>query len=315
MGHLTVLVIGDNFREQLDKYQRMEYAHPLSRHIVAVEVNVPSLMEVLALAKNRPLKGNDTIENRLLDWAKSWGITLLAEGQEPDLFNTHRSGWMRTGSDGKICEMVQRTIPDGFLDWFECTDDSWKLKHGATGVVIHGEREELSTDGFAGSARKCAIDLDGMRKPIEKAAADWWDCATNACSSRTWEPFNVIWEKYQKEKYSEAIHFAAMQEWAAQPAVEAIIEASRLNKPQYEVLSSYRISASAGSTSWNQRVYFAIDLLRLSRKQYLDRHGLRRLLRYSDVIKDGQLLEDYEEEELYASIPEEAVLTLACVHA
>lgn len=104
-----------------------------------------------------------------------------------------------------------------------------------------------------------------------------------------------------------------MQEWAAQPAIQAIIEASRLNKPSYEHLSEYKICV--GANSWNQFVSNAIDLLRLSRKQYLDRHGLRRLLRYSDVIKDGQLLEEHEEEQLYASIPEEAVLTLACVHA
>ena len=313
MGHLTVLVIGDNFRDQLYKYQHMEYAPLESKHIVAVDVLERAKTEMLANVKNRPLEGCETIEGRLLDWANYRGIASLAEGQVPDLFKTHRYGWMRIDSDGKICEMVQRTIPRSFLDGFEDTDNRWKLKHGATGVVINGKIEEFATDGFAGSARKCDIDLDGMLNPIQKAAGDWWDCAKNACNSMSWECFGVIWERHQKETYNQDDYDAAMQEWAAQPAIQAIIEASRLNKPSYEHLSEYKISVGAGS--WNQSVSKAIDLLRLSRKQYLDRHGLRCLLRYSDVIKDGQLLEDYEEEQLYASIPEEAVLTLACVHA
>jgi hypothetical protein len=313
MGHLTVLVIGDKFRDQLYKYQCMEYA-PLSRHIVAVDILELAKTEVLANVKNhRPLKGCETIESRLLDWAKSFGFPPLAEGQVPDILKTHRYGWMRNESDGKICELVQRTVPGAFLDWFEDTDNLWKLKHGATGVVISGKKEELATDGFAGSARKCDIDLEGMRYPIDKAAGDWWDCAKNACNSMSWERFGVIWERHQKETYNQDDYDAAMQEWAAQPAIQAIIEASRLNKPSYEHLSEYKISFGVGS--WNKAVTNAIDLLRLSRKQYLDRHGLRFLLRYSYVIKDGQLLEDYEEEQLYASIPEEAVLTLACVHA
>lgn len=314
MGHLTVLVIGNNFRDQLYKYQHMEYAPLDSRHIVAVDILERTKTEVLAnVKKYRPLEGGETLESRLLDWAKSFGFPPLAEGQVPDIVKTHKYGWMRTDSDGKVCELVQRTVPGSFFDGFEDTDNRWKLKPGATGVVIDGKKEELATDGFAGSARKCDIDLDGMRYPIQKAAADWWDCAMDACNSMSWECFGVIWERHQKETYNQDDYDTAIQEWAAQPAIQAIIEASRRNKPSYERLSEYKISNGAGS--WNQLVTNAIDLLRLSRKQYLDRHGLGFLLRYSDVIKDGQLLEDYEEEQLYASIPEEAVLTLACVHA
>ena len=116
-----------------------------------------------------------------------------------------------------------------------------------------------------------------------------------ARGSKTWEPFDVIWKKYRREEHS-----AALKEWAGQPAVAAIFAASSLNPSLYEHF--------AGSD------HRAIDLLRLPQNEYLERHGLSFLLQYGDVIKDGELLRDPEEGQLYDSIPEDAVLTLANVH-
>lgn len=118
--------------------------------------------------------------------------------------------------DGEVYEMVERVIPGGFLDFFEHTEDEWKLKPEASGLVICGTSEELVVGGLAGSAQKCAIDLDGMRNPIDKAAAEWWDCADSACGSRGWEPFEAIWKKYENDKWSEEIKSAAEHEWAEQ---------------------------------------------------------------------------------------------------
>ena len=131
MGHMTVLVIGNDPKDQLDKFQRADYADSKNRHFVVV----------------------DTLEREKRDY-----------------------------------------IPGGFLDWFEETDNRWKLKHEAVGYVIRSSDwiEELATDGYAGSARKDAIDLDGMRNPMHKAAADWWDCAAGARGSKTWEPFRPL---------------------------------------------------------------------------------------------------------------------------
>ena len=349
MGHMTVLVIGNDAKDQLDKFQRNEYADPKNRHFVVVDALERVKRDYLSGTKGflrradgtlhdpyaaefwRPLPNggkqlyvpenytevriplNEIVSFR--DWATN-GVTVLAEGQEPDIHGRNTSGWVRVNASGEIIEIVDRTIPGGFFDWFEETDNRWKLKPGAVGCVIRGNGcdwiEEPATDGYAGSARKDAIDLDGMRNPMHEAAADWWDCAASASGSKRWEPFEVIWKKYERDPYSSERQFAAIKEWVGQPAVEAIMAASRLHKPHYESLSSYEVVA--GSDLWNRSVYSAIDLLRLPRNEYVKRHGLRVLLGYCEVIRDGELLKDPDEGQLYDSIPEDAVLTLAAVH-
>lgn len=332
MGHATVLVIGSDAKDQLDKFQRAEYADPKSRHFVLVdrlerakiEYSVGTrrllrhadgtLHDPYAAEFWRPLPNGgkqlyvpeNYIEVKIplqemvsfQDWVTN-GVSVIAEGQEPDTDGMNKLGWIRVNASGEVVEMMERTIPGGFYDWFEGTDNSWKLKRGAVGRVIRRSWydwiEEPATNGYAGSARKGDIDLDGMRAQIHKAAADWWDCAARASGSKKWEPFDVVQERYRTEEYS-----AALKEWAAQPASAAIIAALHLNPELHPHF------AGSGHPE--------IDLLRLPQNEYLERHGLRFLLQYDDVIQDGELLGDPAEGQLYDSIPEDAVLTLANVH-
>ena len=202
-------MIGNDAKDQLDKFQRAEYADPKSRHFVFVDqlerakidysvrtrrflrhadgtLHDPYAAEFwrpgpngkqLCVPENYtevkiPL--NEIVSFR--DWATN-GISAIAEGQEPDTYGKNESGWVRVNAIGEVIEKIERTIPGGFFDWFEGTDNRWKLKHGAVGRVIrpnwHDWIEEPATNGYAGSARKGDIDLDGMRDQIHKAAADW----------------------------------------------------------------------------------------------------------------------------------------------
>ncbi len=160
MGHSTVLVIGDNFRDQLEKYECFEYAYPTNKHIVTIDA--------LAKAKQNYENCSDDKQIGFLSWVKKhYAIAVLNEAEDPDFFGAHKNGWVRLGPGGEVTELMERTIPGGFLDWFEGTVNDWKLKPGAEGLVINMDGEEKpATDGYAGSARKCAIDLDGMRDPI-----------------------------------------------------------------------------------------------------------------------------------------------------
>jgi hypothetical protein len=344
---MTVLVIGDDVKDQLDKFQRAEYADPENRHFVVVDILEKARSEYRS-ATHRLLRYADgslhdpygekfwrpvpngkqqyvpegytpvTIPlsetTSLLDWVRSqYGDLVVGEGQEPDIDGMNEAAWIRVNAAGEVVGLFERTIPGGFIDWFEGTENRWTLKTGAVGHVIKpGWDQEPAADGHAGSARKSAIDLDGMRHPIQQAAADWWDCASSARGSKTWESFEVLWERYERDEYSDELHFTALSQWAAQPAVAAIIAASRLNKPHYEQLSEYKIVA--GSGHWNVCVPRAIDLLMLPRNEYVDRHGLRILLGYGEVIMDGELKTDIGEGQLFASIPEDALLTLVQVH-
>ena len=201
------------------------------------------------------------------------------------------------------------------------------MKPGAEGLVIARAEVAPAIDGFAGSARKGAIDFDGMREAIRKGAAERWDSAAAACGSKTWEPFEVIWGRYAKENvpYSHEARMAAGREWATQPAVKAIFDL-RLEDSRWEQMP--RLEREVAGLFWSDHTASGIDPLQLSRNQYMERYGLRSLLRYGSVIRDTVLLENMEEGQpyeslllditaerrLFDSISEETVLTLALVH-
>lgn len=368
MGHETVLVVGDNFRDQLDKYQRTEYASPTNRHFVPCDYLEEAKQEFAASYVSflqdangclhdpcdpqffRSLNGEKQqyvpigftevrvrAKGRMsfLDWVKKVnGYCILTEHEARDVDGKHNLGWTRVNAIGEVIEMFAADIPGGFFDWFESTDDILKLKPGAYGVVIDRNDEEVAANGFAGSAKKAAIDFDAMREVMCTFAAERWGRAAAAAGSQTWESFKVIWKKYENQKWSHELHLAVVREWAAQPPVKAIIDDCRILPSSVIRLSSPRatgvietccidesdwenldvLERSASDLVWNDHSASGIDPLALPRDQYVQRFGLRKLLGYGTVIKDGILLEERDEIQLFNSIADETVITLASVH-
>ncbi|MFZ6743685.1 hypothetical protein ACO0LC_10700 [Undibacterium sp. JH2W] len=306
MGHETILVIGDKFLDQLGNFQLMEYAHPLSPQIVSVNI--------LSKAKEKFKKCLDADESSFPDWIKKYyGVAVLFEGQQPDFEKVHRFGWVRLDADGQVYEIFERTISEGFFDWFEGTLSYWKLKPGAEGIDVSLAEEFSVTTGFAGSAKKSAIELARMWQIIESCAGERWDHAMAACGFQTWEAFDIVWDKYKAEKYSDELHRAAKAEWAEQPAVKAILA---MPCPD-EVLSQelFETEREMRSRLWMYLGHCGIDILRLSRDKYINSYDLGHLLGYSVIIKDGVLLKDPDERALFAGLADDTLLTIAYVHS
>ena len=317
MGHETVLVIIDNFRDQLDKYQRDEYASPTNRHFVPVDyleeakqefafAHVTFLQDADGSFHDpcdatffRPVNGENQqyvpigfTEVRVrakgrvsfLDWVKKVnGYDILTEYQVRDFDGKHKLGWTRVNAAGEVIEMFAPTIPGGFFDWFESTLDLWKLKPGAQGIVIDRELEEFHTNGFAGSARKAAIDFEAMRELMRTAAVERWDRAAAASGSQPWQPFAALWKKYENQAYSQELRNAVAGQWAEQPAVKAIlddcrilpgsairlaapaatgvIEASRIDEAHCEQMTE--LERCVASLVWNDHSEHGIDPLAL----------------------------------------------------
>jgi hypothetical protein len=130
------------------------------------------------------------------------------------------------------------------------------------------------------------------------------------------------------------LRITAKRQWAAQPAVSAIlddcsmfpdlplrvaappatgiIEASQMDKARWEQMSA--IELRAASLVWSNESENGIDLLALSRAEYVQRFRLWDLLGHGEVIKDGNLMGPFDETELFDSLSDETVLTLAIVH-
>ena len=127
-------MIGNDAKDQLDKFQRAEYADPKSRHFVFVDqlerakidysvrtrrflrhadgtLHDPYAAEFwrpgpngkqLCVPENYtevkiPL--NEIVSFR--DWATN-GISAIAEGQEPDSYGKNESGWVRVNAIGEV---------------------------------------------------------------------------------------------------------------------------------------------------------------------------------------------------------------------
>jgi hypothetical protein len=308
MGHSTVLVVGEDFRNQLDKYQHLERTHGISKYAVNVNVSLTD-----ARAEYEGWASNN--KKGFVDWVRAYyGTDFLPAGSEPDLETRHKFGWIRLNANGEIFEIIRREIPQSFLDHFEQTANALKLKPGAQGIVAIGDVESPAREGYAGSARKSSIDLEDMQKAMLKAAGDRWDAANSVSGSHTWKRFDVIWEKYQKEHRLRGV---AEKEWAEQLPVKAILSLTGFD--------SSRLAQMGNFDRWAHQVFFygrsnpsEIDLLGFPRDKYLRAVGtncLRRVLGFTEVIMDGQLLMAIgEENQFFNSIPDSAPLTLAVVH-
>jgi hypothetical protein len=372
MGHMKVLIIGDNFRDQLSKYQRAEQAPATNRHLVAVDYLEEAKQEFAvgrvsffqdadgnlhdpsdakfcraAHGEKQPLLPKGFKEVRLpakgrisfLDWVKRVnGYDMLSEHQVRDVEGKHRLGWNRVNADGEIIEMFAAGIPGGFYDWLSSTDDAFQLKPGATGMAINDDGEEATVAGFAGSAKKGAIDFDAMREVMRTAAAERWDRAVaavaRAAGAQSWVPFEALWKKYENQKFDHDLYISIKKQWAAQPGVKAIIDDCRI-APGSVIRSAVPVTTGiiddaeiddagwqhlsvtervASSLVWNDHSETGIDPLALPRDQYVRRFGLWHLLGYGAIIKDGTLLGQIDESQLFDSIPDETVITLASVH-
>ncbi|MBS1198482.1 MAG: hypothetical protein H6R18_2267 [Proteobacteria bacterium] len=334
MGHTVILVIGDDYEDQLDKFQNSEHADPQNRHWVTCDV----LVSTIKAYEERP--PNDVWGDvSFLDWVrKSFCIRVLEEQQEPDLAGLDRNGWIRLGPDGQVSELIHRSIPNGFFDFVSSEVVAFPLKKDRKaaidiarekarlkwefrkrlGILRTGEQEPeaIDADGFTftDSAAKRDIDFESMRAAIRAAAEERWEHAANACGSQKWKPFDVIWEKYRKANYSDAAYYAAINEWSEQAAVKAILATTTMDVCDSRIADRIRMEKMAAIGLWTNATHEAIDQLGLSRETYTKKFGLWKILGYTDVIMHGEHLKEFNEDQLFSSIPEETILTLVSAH-
>jgi hypothetical protein len=192
MGGMTIVVIGDDWRDQLDRYQSLEYAEASNRHIVKVDRLQQALKAYPGATKSkfrlpdgREVDDLDEVEPALMKagiplhivhhplngelpfpaWAsKQFGVRPLAEGALPDLEREHRFGWIRQDAAGQVTELVQCKIPGAFFFYLRGTSDDIVLKPGGVGWIV-GQDDQVTevTTGRCGSARLRDIDFAAMR--------------------------------------------------------------------------------------------------------------------------------------------------------
>jgi hypothetical protein len=166
---MCVLVIGDNWREQLDRYQSAEYADPLNPHHVLVDCLGEALMRYQKTTADIPFG----------EWVGSnygYSVKKLDSGAEPDFQGVHRWGWMRLNEAGEVTELMERTIPDAFFMYIRGTPAEFLiLKLGAIGWNIDGDEVTEVTEGYVASARLSDIDFPATWQNEEDGVLSFYD--------------------------------------------------------------------------------------------------------------------------------------------
>ncbi|MFZ6770362.1 hypothetical protein ACO0LM_25180 [Undibacterium sp. Di26W] len=298
MGKAVILVIGDNFRDQLDRFS-------MSEHTDSVVV------DVLIKLKTRYATLFGSYEEDFCGWVRKYlGYQVLEEGQEPDIGAVHADGWMRIDANGQVFELMERIIPGGLIESFNDTIPKLKLKPGAEGIETSGCNTTEIVEGYAGSVRKDAIDFEAVSNAIRTAANDRWCRAAAACDSQVWAPFELIKKKYALDYHGDELQLNALSAWANQPSVKAILAETDINDVQTKnisaleqgILNLFRLNNSPD----------AIDPLRLSRNQYMDRFGFFSLVPYWLAIHDGLVLNHFDDA-YFSCLTDDTILTLASV--
>lgn len=120
-----------------------------------------------------------TAENRsLVQWIKDYyGKNVVSFGEQPDLDDTHKHGYVLVDEDGKVVKVVNRTNPNAEWDW-------WVMGGRFSGTLRSKVAAVKGRPGAMGSehdpfgvdqCRKSDLDLEGMKAENIRQAGEVWD--------------------------------------------------------------------------------------------------------------------------------------------
>lgn len=167
---------------------------------------------------------------------------VLKEGDEPDLHEEHKWGWVRVNADNEVIEYIDRTNPNKKWDWWVVGgrwSNTLKLKDTREGLKVVRDESlpagmqvglevgPVHRDGdlYVDQALKRDIDMEGMRNEAGIEAAAKWDKAAEAkiaagfAADTTWDAWPVVLERHPDNVQ------AARNEYHAQGAMKAVQEA------------------------------------------------------------------------------------------
>lgn len=309
MGSYSILVIGDDWREQINRHAELNYRDLPFRD---VKNDAKSIFKTLN-------------KNNLIKRAKErYGINQIHENQEPETWGRHSLGWIRLDDRNNILEIMVYINEDGSIyspsdmgsAFLFChgTISGLLLKQGVVGYDIEWYGDPVATESWAGSARKRDIDFHSMREASRKLASEIWTQARAICGSETWVSLEKFCEKYKNDPRVWERYTLAKAEWAAQQPVSELLRAGPIESLCY--LGGVGQERLFKIFSWPHWQLSGLDLLMLPHDKFIARYGIGTIIGHSEVLRDGILrkdLSEMSEDEFLNSIGDDELITLVSV--
>jgi hypothetical protein len=212
MSHFTVLVVGENYEQQLAPYHEFECTGEDDRYVQDIDVTADTLADYEKHGESKP------IAQFIEDWS---GHKPVLEGTAPDLAGEHKYGYVVVNADGGLVKDIDRTNPNRKWDWYS-VGGRWhgffKMKNGAKGEL--GEPSFMNAprdlSKRADSASKKDIDVDGMRNEAAEKAGKRYDKFMKATADC---PPIIPWPAV-RAKYPDNVD-KAREEYHNQPGIQA----------------------------------------------------------------------------------------------
>lgn len=218
MSHFTVLVIGEDYENQLAPYHEFECTGVNDEHVQTIDETEE------ARSRYEEYKDDENYPTFAAFLEGYYGRNTVPEGEEPDLEGDHKYGYTVLNKDGEVVATYDRTNPNAKWDWY-LVGGRWtgffKLKAGAKGESgSPGIMTAPAPAGRADRARICDIDIEGMRDEAETKAratfAMWRECFEG--SDTLPESWDTIRTRYEGDIDK------AREVYNNQPAIKAFHE-------------------------------------------------------------------------------------------
>jgi hypothetical protein len=214
MSHFVVLVAGEDVDHELAPFHEFECTGEDNEFVVSVDETEEAMADYDRRKEDGSLDqveqaDGDTIvmvDQDFITWASDYyGREIVEAGQEPDLAEKHKYGFIQKFADGTF-KLINRTNPDAKWDWYQ--------EGGRWGGYF-----DLKDGSKADSCTKGDIDFETIKEEARVAAEARFSTAHAAIAGRTW----LTWEENMKRHPGD--HEAARKSYWSQPALVALKEA------------------------------------------------------------------------------------------